>query len=41
MKERQIEKINSDRQEFDIDTRYRKDPLQKGKLENLFKANKN
>jgi len=41
IKERKIDKINEDRQEFNIDTRYRKGPLQKGKLENPFKANKN
>lgn len=40
-KKKRIDKINNDRQEFEIDTRYRKGPLQKGKLENPFKSNRN
>lgn len=41
IKEQKINKLNDDRQEYDIDTKYRKGPLQKGKLENPFKENKN
>jgi len=41
IKEKKIDKINEDRQEFNIDTNYRKGPLQKGKLENPFKPTKN
>jgi len=40
-KENKINKINNDRVEYEVDTRYRKGPLQKGKLENPFKPTKN
>lgn len=41
IKENKINEINKNRQEYEIDTKYRKGPLQKGKLENPFKSNKN
>lgn len=40
-KEIKINGINKDRTEYNVDTRYRKGPLQKGKLENPFKLTKN
>lgn len=41
IKENRINVINNNRQEYEIDIKYRKGPLQKGKLENPFKSNKN
>jgi len=41
IKQKKIDKIYEGRQVFNIDTIYKKGPLQKGKLENPFKLTKN
>lgn len=41
LKRTKIDKLNKGREDHDIDTRYRKGPLQKGKLDNPYKPTKN